>query len=62
MSEKHGQDHGILTDNKSGTVWNVGGQYMSGPLRSNLEAYAISDEYWFSWKQFHPNSQLIRLP
>jgi len=22
---------------------------------------ALSDEYWFSWKAFHPGSQLVRV-
>jgi len=52
---------GTLSDSNSGTVWDVRGKHMSGPLRSDLEALAISDEYWFSWKEFHPNSQLVRL-
>ena len=52
---------GTLSDKISGTLWDVRGKYMSGPLRFDLEALAISDEYWFSWKAFHPNSELIRL-
>jgi hypothetical protein len=52
---------GILTDTNSGTNWNIRGKYMSGTIESDLEVLAISDEYWFSWKLFHPNSCLIRL-
>lgn len=53
---------GTLYDAHSGTVWDARGKYRSGPLRSNLEIVAISDEYWFSWKAFHPDSSLVRLP
>jgi hypothetical protein len=55
-------ENGFLSDKGSGTVWNVGGKYQSGPVESDLAPLAISDEYWFSWKEFHPDSQLIRLP
>lgn len=50
-----------LSDSRSGTVWDARGKYKSGPPHSDLEMLAISDEYWFSWKAFHPRSQLIRL-
>ncbi|MDX2473201.1 MAG: DUF3179 domain-containing (seleno)protein [Candidatus Krumholzibacteria bacterium] len=53
---------GALTDKYSGTVWSIAGKRISGPIASDLAALAISDEYWFSWKYYHPDSQLIRLP
>lgn len=52
---------GTLSDTRSGTVWDARGKYKSGLIESDLEMLAISDEYWFSWKAFHPRSQLIRL-
>ena len=52
---------GTLCDVTSGTVWDARGKYRGGPLQANLETVAISDEYWFSWKAFHPGSTLIRL-
>ncbi len=51
----------VLSDISSGTEWNVRGKYLGGSIESDLELLAISDEYWFSWKEFHPDSQLIRL-
>ncbi len=51
-----------LFDQLSETVWDARGKYKSGLIKSNLDMLAISDEYWFSWKAFHPGSQLIRLP
>lgn len=52
---------GTLCDQSSQTVWNALGHHQEGPLRSPLTRVAISDEYWFSWKAFHPRSELIRL-
>ncbi|MEM7119002.1 MAG: DUF3179 domain-containing (seleno)protein [Chloroflexota bacterium] len=52
---------GTLYDKHSGTVWDVRGKYKSGIIKSDLEVVATSDEYWYSWKFFHPQSQLIRL-
>jgi hypothetical protein len=51
---------GALFDTQSGTVWDLLGRYKRGPIESELEKVAISDEYWFSWKAFHPHSELIR--
>lgn len=55
------QPDGSLADSHSGTRWDARGKYLRGPLHSDLALLAISDEYWFSWKFFHPTSQLIRL-
>jgi hypothetical protein len=52
---------GALRDARSGTVWDLLGRYKRGPIESELERVAISDEYWFSWKAFHPLGELIRL-
>ena len=49
-----------LTDIPTETVWDMRGHYLEGEIQSNLEPIAISDEYWFSWKTFHPQSTLIR--
>ncbi len=52
---------GTLSDTRSETLWDARGDYQRGPITSDLEPIMISDEYWFSWKEFHPDSQLIRL-
>jgi hypothetical protein len=52
---------GPLADARSGTVWDARGKYKSGSIKFDLERLTISDEYWFSWKAFHPGSELIRL-
>lgn len=50
-----------IVDLASGTRWDVRGKYLIGKLNDNLESVAISDEYWFSWKEFHKDTKLIRL-
>lgn len=50
-----------LIDMSSGTIWDIRGKFIKGKIRVDLEPIAISDEYWFSWKLFHPQSKLIRV-
>lgn len=50
-----------LTDISSGTVWNIRGKLIKGDIRADLEPIAFSDEYWFSWRLFHPQSELVRV-
>lgn len=50
-----------LSDESNGTVWDIRGKFLEGRVAADLEPIALSDEYWFSWKLFHPQSQLIRL-
>ena len=52
---------GTLRDIDSATVWDALGKYRSGPLRADLAPVAISDEYWFSWRAFHPAGTTVRL-
>ncbi|MCP4438653.1 MAG: DUF3179 domain-containing protein [Aureispira sp.] len=50
-----------LIDSKSNTTWDIRGKWKSGSLQTELEPIAISDEYWFSWKKYHPNTLLVEL-
>lgn len=50
-----------LIDNSSKTEWTINGTHIKGPVNENLSLLSMSDEYWFSWKKFHPKSILIRL-
>ncbi|MCK5690287.1 DUF3179 domain-containing protein [Myxococcota bacterium] len=50
-----------LSDSLTGTTWDLRGKRIEGELKQDLEPVAISDEYWFSWRLFHPRSELIRL-
>ena len=53
--------NGTLVDQISATIWDIRGKYKSGSLEVDLETIILSDEYWYSWKLFHPRSELIRL-
>jgi hypothetical protein len=50
-----------LSDVSSGAVWDIRGKHIRGKIESDLMPVALSDEYWFSWKKFHPDSKLIRV-
>ena len=50
-----------LFDRATETTWDIRGKYLSGEIKADLIPVAFSDEYWFSWKLFHPKSELIRL-
>ena len=50
-----------LVDQISGTVWDIRGKHKEGTIKANLDMIMTSDEYWYSWKLFHPRSELIRI-
>ena len=49
-----------LTDRDGKTTWDLRGKLLDGDL-PDLAPVALSDEYWFSWKRFHPDTTLVRL-
>ena len=49
-----------LTDKDGMTTWDLRGKLVDGDL-PDLTPVALSDEYWFSWKRFHPDTTLVRL-
>lgn len=51
----------LLHDAATETDWDLRGHRIRGQLETNLTPIAISDEYWFSWKLFHPDTELIRI-
>lgn len=50
-----------LSDSSTGTIWDLRGKQINGEIGADLEPVALTDEYWFSWRRFHPASELIRL-
>jgi hypothetical protein len=54
-------DDARLTDREGTTTWDLRGRRLDGDRTGDLVPVAISDEYWFSWKRFHPDSELVRL-
>lgn len=51
----------LLHDALTGTDWDLRGHRIRGQLEANLTPIAISDEYWFSWKLFHPDTEVISI-
>lgn len=54
-------EHHRLRDRRSGTVWDLRGHRIDGEIGSDLVPVPVSDEYWFSWKRFHPETRIVRL-
>ena len=51
-----------LTDTNTHSIWNLNGFCISGPYKdTQLEALAAYQEFWHSWKQFHPNTTQYKL-
>jgi hypothetical protein len=47
----------LLTDSNTHSIWNGSGHCVSGSLRDmQLDTLAAYQEFWHSWKQFHPNT------
>jgi len=51
----------LIEDVITKSSWDITGKYLNGSIKNDLEKISISDEYWFSWKKFHPKSKLLRL-
>ncbi len=51
----------LIEDTITNSKWDISGKYLNGTIKNDLEKISISDEYWFSWKKFHPDSKLLRL-
>jgi Protein of unknown function (DUF3179) len=52
-------DRGLsqLTDSNTHSVWNLNGLCTSGTYKdAQLETLSAYQEFWHSWKQFHPNT------
>ncbi|HET7002793.1 MAG TPA: DUF3179 domain-containing (seleno)protein, partial [Puia sp.] len=51
-----------LTDTNTHSVWNLNGYCISGPYKdTQLETLAAYQEFWHSWKQFHPNTTQYKM-
>jgi hypothetical protein len=51
-----------LTDTNTHSIWNLNGYCISGPFKDNqLETLAAYQEFWHSWKQFHPNTTIYKM-
>ena len=52
-------DDAVLHDQRTGTDWDLRGHRIRGALETDLTPISVSDEYWFSWKFFHPDTEVI---
>lgn len=50
----------VLIDDEGKNKWTLRGKYIEGPYEKDLDLVHISDEYWFSWRRFHPEAEFIR--
>jgi hypothetical protein len=48
-----------LSDSTVESTWDIRGKRIEGEFDLDLAPVAFSDEFWFSWKLFHPSSKLI---
>jgi hypothetical protein len=52
----------LITDSATHSVWNSSGRCISGSLKDlQLDTIASYQEFWHSWKQFHPNTTQYKL-
>jgi len=52
-------DNGVITDNETGSEWNIFGQATSGDLAgSQLEPLQGRVDFWFAWAAFEPGTTL----
>jgi hypothetical protein len=52
-------DAGVITDNETGSTWNIFGQAISGELAgAQLETLLTRTDFWFAWAAFNPETEL----
>jgi hypothetical protein len=50
-----------FVDDETGTVWNILGQAVEGPLAgSQLDPVVHGNHFWFSWAAFKPDTKVYR--
>ena len=48
---------GLIVDEQTGSVWNILGQAVSGPLQgTQLASVLHGNHFWFAWAAFHPDT------
>jgi hypothetical protein len=52
----------LMTDTNTHSIWNGNGHCISGSLKDfQLDTVPAYQEFWHSWKQFHPNTSQYKL-
>jgi hypothetical protein len=53
--------NGNLTDSKTASVWSLSGVCIDGPMKgAQLSHLQASQEFWHSWKSFHPLTRMFK--
>ena len=56
-----GKDADSLVDAATGTIWDDAGRALTGPLAgTRLARRAGLIDYWFDWKNYHPDTDVYR--
>ena len=56
-------DDATFRDRQTGSVWNLFGRAVSGPLAGErLRAVEHLDTFWFAWVVFQPDTRLFATP
>ena len=51
---------GLIVDNNTGSIWNMLGRAVSGPLEGiQLTPVLHGNHFWFAWAQFNPDTIII---
>jgi hypothetical protein len=54
-------EDGRFTDDASGSVWNIAGVAVAGPMRgARLEPVTYTNAFWFGWSEFRPETRVVR--
>lgn len=52
---------GFFTDDVTGSTWATFGRAVAGPLEGwRLEPLTYTNAFWFGWKEFRPNTRVVR--
>ena len=52
-------DHGRVTDNQTGSTWDIFGRATAGELAgTQLDRLVSGDHFWFSWAAFMPDTRI----
>lgn len=55
-------EDGLITDEQTGSVWNITGLAVEGELAgAQLERSISTDHFWFSWAAFFPDTEIYGL-
>ena len=54
-------DNGRITDEETGSIWNIQGLSIGGPLEgTQLTAVSHFDSYWFAWAVHKPDTRIYK--